>query len=765
MIESVIMFVSLGLIIFSSTWVGSVVTRLLLPESAVILHIGLGVIIGGSALALLSLLFPSLGINSAFSPIVLLVAALFLQVKFRTKFTFPPFPEVTSVERKMIYRAGAVGILGVNGHSLPLTAVGLLMLLLPSMGLLKLRHPARRKQVTFAVTTLAITAFILTARLQPSWSHSLSNDTPFFEALSIMLPRFGVSAHPGHIDVGVRGYHVLTYAWSGTLTELTGAPPFVMLSLVVPFLAATSLTMLLLSVAISYQKVSELQFILVAVYVWILASGSFASAAFGNWSIIAYVVAHIFTERYMPGIVDRGAIARREALLGILGAIAVLGKGSTLPLICLVGIAPTVHHILCNRLRNRSTLIRNTPVHLAAVIAVTFAWFPPGTRLRSLESQSPIKSVITLGPNEGLWAVRDLLEFGPILGIMSVVAVLLWIRSADNTSLTYSLTLIVTLCLGSLLSVWFFSERQVRSNVAQHAFFVCLALFVTLSMQLAQHRSTSSELLRLIAVSAPLLGIVSVYDRYYLKETLWDRQWPARWIAPVLENSRLPMLLLIILIISYGLRVGLSRREKENHPEKYHTLLMTLVVFVVGVWVSTLVNRIEETHNLIDSSNHVPAAPWNASVPDSETKEVGAWIRGHTPKAAVLASNSFCCWDNPDFLETALDELRKFDHWWTRYGESTFGGSNYLLPAVTHRRFLLAGPRFVVGAHENPGELTEYLALSVRYGVTGDPNLAAALRRAGVSYFIFNKRVATVPTLITRTPPQFENSQFLVIRL
>ena len=738
---------------------------MLAPDASLTMRIGLGVLVGGSALALLTLALASMRASSYFAPLVLLGMAFVLRCRFSFKIREIRSAEVTLNERMIALRSIGVGIIGINGTSLPLVAVGILSLLMPQMGLLHFKSQEIRRRATFALVVLGVAVFSAFSWLQPRWMDSSNNDAPFFEALSVLLARFGLAAHPGHIDSGIWGYHVLAYAWSGTLTNLSGAPPFVILNFVVPFLAATSLAMLLLSNTKRQQKESGIQLSLVAAFVWILGNGSFASAAFGTWALIASGVAHIHYYDQPPQAAKRESIVKRELLFGILGIIAVLGKGTALPIVCLIGIAPMVLHFARNRLRDVPALICNFPVHLFAVLFVTYIWFSPTTRPHTSSLQSPIRGVLALGPSEGLWAVRDLLEFGPILGLLGFVAVLLWFKHFGNDHVAYPLTIISLLCLGSLSSVWFFSERPVRSNVTQHAFFVCLGLLVMLASRQSRHAYAHLKLLRLLLSAAAVAVGLSIYDRFFLNELLWSRQWPSRWIAPVLENLRTPLLFVTIFIVVFvGSRLKLFQTNHKTRAS-YSAPLISLSLFIAIVWISTVVNRIESMKFFSNSHELEQRSPWNTATPDAKTREVGEWIRANTQTSVVLASNSFCCWDNPKFLERALDEFREFEELWTRYEESTWGGSNYLLPAVTHRRFLLAGPRFVVGVLDDPAELTKYFTLSVQFGVTGDSSLATSLREAGVNYFIFDKRVSDPPTLGFDISIEFENSQYIIVKL
>lgn len=275
---------------------GVVVVRWLVPSLSSGATFGLGVLIGGSGWGLLALGCVSVGVDARWTVVMLFGVVLLGLVSGWASIGLPV------VDGELLVRAVGIGVLGINGISLPTTFLGVLLLLLPQAGLVCVDRVAIRRVVTVAVIVVGSAAAVMLSFVQPGWRFSDSNDAPFFEALSWTLTHFGLDSHPGFLGGDVRGYHVLAYLWPGILTDLTGAPPFVMLSLVVPFLAATSLALLLLSNSKTREPGSWIQPLLVAGFVWGFGRGVVASASFGSWALIAYVVVLLQIDPYTPRV-------------------------------------------------------------------------------------------------------------------------------------------------------------------------------------------------------------------------------------------------------------------------------------------------------------------------------------------------------------------------------------------------------------------------------------------------------------------------------
>lgn len=747
-----IVLVGSAITILLTTLFGLIAVRLLGPNLSLSVSIGLGALIGGSSLGLLALGCASLGLDARWAIVVVLgLVALGLGVGW-TSLESPMF------DGELLVRAVGIGVLGTNGFSLPTTVLGVLVLLLPQAGLIRIDRPAVRRIVTVAVVLVGSASSVLLTAVQPGWRYSDSNDAPFFEALSWTLTHFGLDVQPGYLFDDIRGYHVLAYLWPGVLTDATGAPPFMMLNLVIPFVAATSLALLILPSSKPHRPESRIQLVLVASFVWILGSGIVTSAIFGTWALIAYVVVMPNVGSWATNSLDPLTKIRGEVLLGTLGVIALLGKGPTIGVIGLLGIAPLLQQGLATAPRNMRQTLRNIPYHLLVVAAVAFIWYLPAKRLVTPRSPSPLKNIVNSGIREGLWASRDLLEYGPVLLLIGTGALLAVKRHKSAFDLSQPLVLLTLVGLGSTVAVWLMPDRVVRGNLTQHAFYVSLAIAVTMVNSYSWTTRSVRNFYASVAVSVPIVCVISIYSFGYVNADLASQTWfsASRWVPELVTASRTPSLMLVPAIAT-----GLVLRRKKQTKDVGASLSIIASTIVLATAVSVLIFRFEGMQRAVESQNKLQPAPWSATIPDQETFDVGNWIRSNTPETAVLASNSFCCWNDSSYIQKILEQFRGTESESTQANplDEPSAGSNYLLVSTAKRRFLIAGPRFVVG--ENKALLTYALELSLRYGTDRTEALGAELRQLGVDFFIIDKLVPSQSTI--DVAPVFENRRYLVV--
>jgi len=202
---------------------------------------------------------------------------------------------------------------------------------------------------------------------------------------------------------------------------------------------------------------------------------------------------------------------------------------------------------------------------------------------------------------------------------------------------------------------------------------------------------------------------------------------------------------------------------------------MAVPLFAVGVAVWHVTNRLDQHRGKLNASSDTPELAFTAPHSDRYTLELGRWIRDNTSSESLLASNSFCC-KGTQWLDTPLAQLREIDANYStlRNREAAYGGANYLLPAVTHRRFLLAGPRFFVTlpmsstdtSTNSTAETISWLDASVGFGDSGDREVGQVLKAIGASYFIVDKFALSEPGLRPDFERlRYENSRYLVIEL
>jgi len=217
-----------------------------------------------------------------------------------------------------------------------------------------------------------------------------------------------------------------------------------------------------------------------------------------------------------------------------------------------------------------------------------------------------------------------------------------------------------------------------------------------------------------------------------------------------------------MLLVPLAITFLVLRRKKQVQARNI-AIPIIASTFILTTTLSVLTFRIEGIQSTINIANNPQPAPWAAAIPDQDTFEVGEWIRNNTPTAAILASNSFCCWNDEAWLSLANQQLNIQGARSTAFGEDGFGGSNFLLASVSSRRFLLAGPRLAIAFGIASSEIQQRLAISVEFGSIQTTELENKLRTFGVDFFVIDKLASSGSNF--QVPAIFENERYIVFGL
>lgn len=753
------------LTILISSSVGLQVTNWLSPNNSRLENLGVGVLVGGATFALSAFGAVSLGLKYLWGPVIVIVVSI---AKFRISRAHRAnrvlkFPTV--LERPLLLQSLGLGLIGMNSYSLWSLALGFGVLVMPSTGVVasKARHNRKRRSVI--VLLLAAAAALLLINLQPEWWHAHSNDAPFFESLSWTLVNFGAGSHPGLLDGNVVGYHFLAYFWSGATSEFAGLEPFVAQNVIFPFLASFSIALIGISAMSRSRRDNALYCILTFSLMILVTESSFTSFMLGSWGVVAYAFSQLTSLRTPLAKLDRSELVRRETLLTLLGVIAILGKGTALPVVLSIGIASSFARGRCY-LKSRYDVRQLFPTHLFAVSLTALLWYSPTASLIANGEPSPLSNLSKLGPNEGLWASRDILYIVPIFILLNVT--LLWgLRRVSNFASRLISYFLFAFCVLGTSSLFFFPEVNARNYISGHLLVAGIVLILgVVNGHVPVKENTTSRIA--MALSLVLAAAVVSFDIFFLPglvERLWSVT-PTRWIPLSLQVARFPVILLMAIAV-YELLSKVSNRASLPNIPRQHILTATLTTFVMSIGLWTSLNRIEQLTFRLSEDSSTQISVTTASHPDKETWALGKWIRHHTPQQSVIATNSFCC-QGIEWLEGALSEIEMVgsNYQSLKNREVAYGGANYLLPAVSHRRFYLAGPRFVIGGAHDPMKLMSGLKYSVEFGNYADEESLQALREAKVNYFVLDKWV-----LDGNSPAEFfstnlfENSRYIVVSL
>ena len=749
-------------IITVQTWVGIRVLMAIFPNFSRLVLLSYGILIGGVLTALLVLLAVSVGLNYRWG----LVLAISIGVLLRGTTGGWQGKDVlvlpTESIKSVLVRSLALGFIGVSSYSLWSIFLGVAILMLPSSGLLQFRRrKIERIQNSLVLASSAIGVLLL-IKLQPQWWHAASNDAPFFESLSWSLVRFGANSHPGFLHADVSGYHYLAYLWSGVISEFAGAPPFFVLNVILPFLTSFAIAVTCSAIHTRVGQNKILPVVLTSVLLIATLESSFTSYVLGSWGFITYVGAQVLGSRLWH-TTSKVPKIHLELLLTMLGTITVLGKGTFLPVVICTGISFGLSRVIVAP-RQSSRVQSLLPYHLILTTVVALIWFSPPSNLLRL-GPSPLSNFLSLGLFDGLWESRDVLSFTPSVLLIGLLSVGLLRKSNEPLTKQTSLALSIS-CLAIPLSVTVMSDNNVRNYVYGHGSLVAMFFILALSSNdLSLSFVTKKFSTIAFFVLAFAINLVDVLFIGKILNYMWSSA-PSRWIPAGVEVAKYPLIILLGIVI-FKISEARSRNEVSNNHRTVASIMRVLVAFMIAVGLWHAINRTDELvstwgHNLKSDTSFT-----TASHPDAETWELGDWIQGHTSRNSILGTNSFCC-RGTDWLENTLTEIEERDSSYLaiRNREFSYGGANYLLPAVTRRRFYLVGPRFIIGGLDDVEQLRRSLEVSVKFGNQLDEKSLMELKRAQVDYFVFDKWLLNGDNTPKRySQVVFENTRFVVVNL
>lgn len=151
-------------------------------------------------------------------------------------------------------------------------------------------------------------------------------DMPFFEALATSLARFGAMESPFLPGSQVR-YHWLAYAWSGQVTEAAAAGPFVVLTRILPLVAMAAGVLIVAAWARRLSTVSWVPslaalMLLLGGYLGAVFGGVFSSDSPSQSLSVAWLLAYTIAFLHLLG-----AGRRRGFVLAVVGLLAFATAG------------------------------------------------------------------------------------------------------------------------------------------------------------------------------------------------------------------------------------------------------------------------------------------------------------------------------------------------------------------------------------------------------------------------------------------------------
>ena len=554
--------------------------------------------------------------------------------------------------------------------------------------------------ITIAFPILGMT-WTLSLLLRPKfwWHFDSSNDSQILESISWSITRWGVLDDPGFVGGSIAGYHWLTYALFGAISSLADLEPWSAMIKIGPMLLYVLGAQLLIdSIKNKMMLVSQFWTWVVIIFVIRFSIGSVVDSL--TFSIL---LAFAFLN-----LTRRRSNQNNLSLIMfwmVFSTTLVFAKFSTA---FIVGLILSISVIFERRSSNWVSLI--------PLLSLLFM----GT-LISLLLVSPNRSAMFIGPQiPTLKSIQSLLEslvtpnsFLPHLVVWMIVALLLLLSShfkSRSGSLLYSLALLTP---PSLLASTFFHRvietgfaRPVNTGIVSARYFLfiqayLLTMFCAIELLNLDHNLYFKKLRKTNGFFVAILTFGLAFGitwRFY--------NWGLK-----LGNAIYPETLLIVSSISIFL-LSLMLRFKKQLRVQFFNFLPTAFVLIAGVLFGFSANDYFRNVDNYDEY-YSPESNIISNFGNSDLVLLGKYIRENTSEKLILASNNF-------------------------YPDRFQGGSNFLLPAETRRRFLIQGLFHLTGSGEPSEEQTNRMNLSIEFAQSPSVLTLDRLKEYGVGGYVVN---------------------------
>jgi len=590
-----------------------------------------------------------------------------------------------------------------------------------------------------ALTALAVVSLVAGIRSRPQFWWINSDDYQLFESLQISLARYGPRDHLGATGISITDYHFLPYAWTGLIDRLSAAPTWVILNRVTPVVVSIALSALVWSF-LSRERVHrpKVHFLLASLYpiLFVFSFGS-PSSAVGHVFLLAAVF--YWTDR------NTAVIHWNRIPLGVLFTVFVIGtKISNAPIIFL-GLGALV---LIGIATNQSWKWVSLADLLIATVTGAFYYFlflqnPGAAASIWVEPFGFAKQIFgNLNQLNGLSLIviggiaSSAYMFIPLLGM-----IIFWFHPQLRSSMLgyfalpiFPLLVIYLLFIGGWMSsVGYFVNSALSVML--------LIALLAVSRSLLETKPTA-VLFKVFL----MMGFATGLATYYLLENL-NSGGRIVMFGRVVASAHW-ILLAVIGIFWFIYYVG-----KPRKPPRMMTLLS--LVLAAAICTSTVVTAIDLYRTA--RQPNMPASIAESVIGTPDEIAAGRWMESNLPIDAIIASNHFCgrekCFGSNWFNEQV------------NLTTSNFGGSNFLLPAYSERRFLIQGPRFLWGLNNPPAWAIDRMNATLNFANSPNEHSLMALRKFDVEYFVVDLESSAQRTWMPFGRLLYQNPSFAILQL
>ena len=616
-----------------------------------------------------------------------------------------------------------------------------------------------------------------------SWTLVAWQDWYFFEALGVLVSQHGAWAgSPVLADVGVVGYHWLTYGWYGYLSTLSGLQPMEFQTHLLTFIGSAITYASLLSI---FRRMG------ISVAGSIIAATVSTSVAGFHSLELATVFLAAALQFSLSSSADTAQIMGARQMIGVwlLAVGAVFAKGTSVVAaasILLAGATFTLAKPQRFHRTNLHALLNWVLSNLALGVVFIAKYQSTVTEFEGDERTGVIKYVF----DQGLWALvtnflGQVISIG-LLVVMSLLAVGLvfaqrrTVTPENQGTFHRSVWLATVSGISTCLTgaIW---SRDLDTDsfgfISSHAGWMTSLALVAVSVSLLplqlRLRTTGLHVASVFVIAT--LVIASAIAALFLRTDVWQASvvpqiWGLTEVPHVLKMLLVDHIFVAItLALAVVLSIVFSSTSRTNRyavlgSTRRFTLLATTVALSFGA-LATVTQYVKTAEarghsRTADTPHSNVDINWPVKRSDALIA-LGRFVREFTPKEALFASNNFCCPGENWFLASELGvPTSRLDD---------FGGANFQLPAETQRRFLAQGLLFLGADFRDNRRLTEdernRMLISLSFANSPSMSDVESLRRYGVEYFIVNLQQTEREDWSGFAVELFRNEQFVLLQL
>lgn len=596
--------------------------------------------------------------------------------------------------------------------------------------------------VGVSAAILLVVGVVVSLRIRSELWWFLTDDYWMFDALISSLKSVGPFEEYSTLGPATWQYHIASYQYVAFIEQLTNAQPMILLSRVMPVASAvfaSGATMAFLSRHTNLGRQAQLACIVVfaLTYRYTFQSPSYA---------VGFAVLVAATMFWL----NRDELVRFShwvVVIPTMIASAIATKFSNLFIIAVVVAASVLLRIVREKCFDDWNCAASVALGATLVCTVFIVLFSP--RVQSELSSYSIngfgREFLGDYASIGSFFWRHYALSSVLIALITPIAFALIILHHARREWCHATELRVSGTVAVVLALLF----GLLGGNAAGRYFVESALTVGSMVAIVvlasiRTRMTLRNVFCLLVCA--IIGVASVSIRPLINGS---SDWETVLRAMVVNGSG------IIAVPLISLAVPLYFKKSPRSRSIASLLLVGVLTINFSADVAGLRNR--EVGTPMGSS----PAEYGVARGSGAEQTVAEWLRMKSPKSALVGSNYFC--DRCIGEDWIMKDTNSFSS--GRSLEFGWGGSNYVLPALSERLFVIQGPRFVAGSSGLSPESRARLRLSLEFANRSSVRAREELRERGVDYFIIDRRTATSDSWRSFGRIEFENERFSVVNL